>query len=89
MAIVGALPGIITAIVSVTRSTAAGTALVALTPKVTQLAGSALDAGLAQSDASAKTAALKGVTDAMGSWTSVLSAESGATAAAKKAAAEG
>lgn len=86
--VVGALPGLVTSIVSSTRSTAAGTLLVALTPQVRELAQSALDAGTEQPSATDKTATLKGVADAMAAWTSVLSAESGASAAAKKAAAQ-
>ncbi len=86
--VVGALPGLITSIVSSTRSTAAGTLLVALTPKVKDLAESALDAGTTQPSPADKTATLKGVADAMASWTSVLAAESGTSAAAKKAAAQ-
>jgi hypothetical protein len=87
--LVGALPGIVTAIISTTRSTAAGVTLVSLTPKVAQLAGSALDAGIAQPSAADKTTTLKGVADAMASWTEVLAAESGTSAAAKKSAAGG
>ena len=86
--VVGALPGFVTAIVSATRSTAAGTLLVALTPRVRELAASALDAGAAQQSATDKTATLKGVADAMASWTSVLSTESGATASQKNAVAQ-
>jgi hypothetical protein len=86
--VVGALPGLVTSVVSTTRSTAAGTLLVALTPQVKDLAASALDAGAAQQSATDKTATLKGVADAMASWTSVLSAESGVSAAAKKSAAQ-
>ncbi len=87
--VVGALPGLITAIVTATRSTAAGVTLVSLTPKVTALADSALDAGIAQGSPTDKTATLKGVTDAMASWTQVLSAESGTSASAKQTAAGG
>jgi hypothetical protein len=86
--VVGALPGLVTSIVSATRSTAAGTLLVSLTPQVRNLAVSALDAGAAQQSPTDKAATLKGVADAMASWTSVLSTESGASASAKKAAAQ-
>jgi hypothetical protein len=84
--VVGALPGFVTAIVSATRSTAAGDLLVSLTPKVHQLAESALDSGL-DSSASAqnKTAALQDVTNAVASWTTVLADEPGAKASAKRA----
>ncbi len=87
--IVGALPSLVTAVVSATRSTAAGVNLVSLTPTVRELALNALNAGLAESSTTAKTDALKAVTDAMSSWTTVLQAESGVTAAAKKTAAGG
>ena len=85
--LVGALPGLITGIVSATRSTAAGLLLVSLTPKVRQLADGALDSGLSQDSGQDRAAVLKDVTHALASWTSVLSAESGATAANKLASA--
>jgi hypothetical protein len=88
--VIGALPGFVTAIVSATRSTAAGDLLVSLTPKVHELADSALDTGLSPaSSAQDKSAALTDVTNALASWTAVLTAESGATASAKRAQAKG
>jgi hypothetical protein len=88
--VIGALPGFVTAIVSSTRSTAAGDLLISLTPKVRALAESALDSGLTQNaSAQDKTAALTDVTTAIASWNSVLAAESGTTASAKQAIAEG
>jgi hypothetical protein len=88
--VVGALPGFVTAIVSSTRSTAAGDLLVSLTPKVRALAESALDSGLTQNaSAQDKTTALTDVTTAIASWNSVLSTESGTTASAKQAIAKG
>jgi hypothetical protein len=86
--VVGALPGLVTAVVSATRSTAAGITLVGLTPNVSQLAKSALDAATADTvSLTDKTTTLKNVADSMSSWTSVLAAESGASPAAKKDAA--
>ena len=83
--VVGAVPGLVTAIVSATRSTAAGVTLVELTPSVSELARSTLNAASADSvSLTDKTTALKNVADSMSSWTSVLTAESGASAAAKK-----
>ena len=88
--VIGALPGFVTAIVSSTRSTAAGDLLVSLTPKVRALAESALNSGLADNaSAEDKTAALTDVTTAIASWNSVLAAESGTTASAKQAIAKG
>ena len=88
--VVGAIPALITAVVSVTRSTAAGKLLVGLTPEVAQLAASALKAasadGVALKD---KTVALKDVADSMASWSSVLSAESGTSAASQQPAPAG
>lgn len=88
--VIGALPGFVTAIVSSTRSTAAGDLLISLTPKVRELAESALNSGLAKNaSAQDRTAALTDVTTAIASWNSVLSAESGTTASAKQAIAKG
>jgi hypothetical protein len=80
--VVGALPSVVTAVVSVTRSTAAGTLLVGLTPEVSNLAASTLKAA-SEGNVSLtdKTTALKNVADSMASWTNVLSAESGTNAA--------
>jgi hypothetical protein len=79
----------VTALVSATRSTAAGVTLVALTPSVRDLAQSTLQAaGEANVSLADKTTTLKNVADSMSSWTSVLAAESGASAASKKDAAE-
>jgi hypothetical protein len=84
--VVGALPGFVTAIVSATRSTAAGDLLVSLTPKVHDLADSALDSGMSPSaSAQEKAAALTDVTNALASWTVILAAEPGAKASAKQA----
>jgi hypothetical protein len=86
--VVGAVPGIVTAIVSATRSTAAGLTLVELTPSVSDLARATLESASAETvSLTDKTTTLKNVADSMSSWTSVLTAESGASAAAKKAAA--
>jgi hypothetical protein len=87
--VVGAVPGIVTAIVSAARSTAAGVTLVALTPSVRDLAQSTLQAAAeANVTLADKTTTLKNVADSMSSWTSVLAAESGASAASKQDAAE-
>jgi ABC-type uncharacterized transport system permease subunit len=87
--VVGAVPGVVTALVSATRSTAAGVTLVALTPSVRDLAQSTLQAaGEANVSLADKTTTLKNVADSMSSWTSVLAAESGASAASKEDAAE-
>lgn len=83
--VVGTLPGIVTAVVSVTRSTAAGTMLVGLTPEVAGLAGSALKAAR-EGTLTEKTTTLKDVAESMASWSTVLTAESGASAAADGAA---
>lgn len=72
-----------TAIVSVTRSTAAGGLLVELTPEVAGLAKATLAAAAKDNvTLTDKTTALKDVTDSVASWTAVLSAESGTSAAA-------
>ncbi len=87
--VVGALPGLITAIVRATRSTAAGVTLVSLTPRVRELADSALQAATAATVGPAdKTTTLKNVADSMAAWSSVLAAESGTTAAEKNRAAQ-
>jgi redox-regulated HSP33 family molecular chaperone len=82
--VVGALPGIVTAIVSATRSTAAGGLLVQLTPAVADLARSTLEAAKTTNDLTKKTTTLKDVTESMASWSSVLSAEPGTKPAAKE-----
>lgn len=80
--VVGALPSFVSAIVSATRSTAAGGMLVSLTPRVAELAGSALEAAAKDSSSlTEKTATLKDVAESMASWSAVLSAEPGTTAA--------
>jgi hypothetical protein len=83
VAVVAALPGIISAILSTTRATAAGGLLVGMTPEVAALAKSALDAAKAQDDLTKKTTTLKDVTDSMAAWTEVLVAEPGTKAASK------
>jgi hypothetical protein len=86
VAVVAALPAIISGVVSATRSTAAGALLVGLTPEVASLAKSALTTAASDSDLTKKTRALKDVTESMASWTEVLSAEPGTKAASKAAA---
>jgi hypothetical protein len=83
VAVVAALPGIISAILSTTRATAAGGLLVGMTPEVAALAKSALDAAKAQDDLTKKSTTLKDVTDSMAAWTEVLVAEPGTKAASK------
>lgn len=83
---VAAIPGAMTAIVSATRTTAAGTMLIGLTPEVAQLAGAALKAASAETvSLTEKTSALKDVAESMASWSEVLSAEPGTGAAASAA----
>jgi hypothetical protein len=81
--VVGAVPAIVTAVVSVTRSTAAGALLVGMTPGVAGLARATLRAA-SEDDVSLtdKTTTLKDVTESMESWSAVLSAEPGTSAAA-------
>jgi hypothetical protein len=80
--VVGALPTVVTAVVSATRSTAAGTLLVGLTPEVATLAGSTLKAASEGTvSLTDKTTTLKDVADSLASWTAVLSAEQGTKAA--------
>ena len=81
--LVGALPAIVTAVVSTSRSTAAGALLVGLTPEVASLAGSTLRAaGEGTVSLTEKTTTLKDVTESMASWSALLAAEPGAKAAA-------
>lgn len=79
--VVGALPGVVTAVVSVSRSTASGGLLVGLTPEVASLAGSTLKAARdGNVPLTEKTATLKNVAESVASWTAVLAAEPGASA---------
>lgn len=84
--VVGAVPAIVTAIVSTTRSTATGVMLVGLTPEVAGLAGAALRAASEDGvSLTERTTTLKDVAASMESWSAVLSAEPGTSAAAKPA----
>jgi len=74
--VVGALPSVVTAVVAATRSTAAGTLLVGLTPEIAALAGSALEEAK-KAPLKDKTATLKDVAESVASWSDVLAAEPG------------
>jgi hypothetical protein len=79
--LVAGLPGVVTAIVNLRRSTAAGQMLVNLTPNVAGLATSALAAASAENvSLTDKTTTLKAVTESMASWSDVLIVEPGAEA---------
>jgi hypothetical protein len=79
VAAVAGVPAIVTRIVNLRRSTAAGQTLVNLTPAVAGLARSTLQA--AEGDAVSltdKTTTLKAATESMSSWSDVLITEPGA-----------